>query len=52
MRDMLLIETCSKFVCRPVPPPALLARSKPPIVTGTLAVGTPLIDTSRASPAL
>ena len=52
MREMLFTENWSRLVTRPVPLPAALARSKPPMVMGTFAAGTPFIETFRASPAL
>ena len=50
MRDTLLMETWSSSTWRPVPPPAALAMSKPPIEIGTLPAGTPLMEKRRASP--
>src|SRR4051812_6101582 len=52
IRDALLSERKSRAGGRPVPPEPVLATLNPSIVTGTLPVGTPLIETSRALPAL
>ena len=50
-RARLLIEIMSSAALRPVPPPGWAdARLKPSMVIGTLAGGTPLIETSRAKP--